>query len=852
MSSSTADKKRCIVLSQGPVPTPEHEKVEGGGLRCWGLAKGLVANGAAEVTVAYHESYRQEDFTDEYEDISLTTWNLDSLPQLLEEFDTVVVSYCMGDLSIKTADSLRPDQQLILDCYVPIYIEVSARQSKDLELEYAAFHTDVPRWAHVLRRGDRFLCASEPQKRFYEGVLAGLGRINPATYGEELLLIVPYGIYRDEAKQTDHPIQKLIGKDHAKFKKVLWFGGIYPWFDLSDLVEAVQKVNEQTPAKLIIVGAKNPFNTHPDFVKKYEELLEYIKTNKLEDLVVLQDWIRFEDRANWYLDSDLVVVINKQGPENALAWRTRLVDFTWANLPLITNGGDPVSELLLDADAAAQFSGLTPAAMANDMLKLFGNKVTLNELKMNLKNVRDQLYWDVATKSLADAVVSHVRPKDFTAFGSYDAVVDESSGRVKVKLQRLAIKARKVPAYAKKYGMRNTYHAVKTVAGRQLRRRLPIPEGGGPRVVVVSHQLDMSGAPFVIMDFVRELHTTYPKLPLEFYTFNPAHNLNIAALNKAGIRPKILVNREAIINFHKGDVVILNTAAHSVPLKETIFAGLESGQIAKLLWYVHEDEPELIFGKFETRRIHDLMKDGKLEFLTAAVKTRDHYQEHFDDTAHVTIQPYQIITPKKYHRVLQAKDFHDKISFSLPGTISDGRKGQMPLFYAFVEFLTRYYNADPSKYRDFELVYVGMTDDFLSRQLLRHAKKGLGKRFVTYGRVTKEQHLDAVMKSNFTVCYSIRECLPLFVFEGMTAGHPILRNDSSGMEEQLEDNKNGYYLDSHDFEQVIQTIEKTLNREKTTDEQLAKMSKEANRIAVAQEKHSYTPFVEETRKALDV
>ncbi|HKR82358.1 MAG TPA: glycosyltransferase [Candidatus Saccharimonadales bacterium] len=844
-------KKRCIVLSQGPVPTPEHEKVEGGGLRCWGLAKGLAANdGDVEVTVAYHESYRQENFTEHYEGIHLATWNLPDLPKLLSEFDTVVVSYCMGDLSIKAADSLRPDQQLILDCYVPIYIEVSARQSKDLELEYAAFHHDVPRWAHVLRRGDRFLCASEPQKRFYQGVLSGIGRINPATYGEDLILVVPYGIYRDQAKQTEHPIQKLIGKDHTKFKKVLWFGGIYPWFDLTDLVEAVQKVNGQTPAKLVIVGAKNPFNTHPDFIKKYEELLEYVKKHKLEDLVVLQDWIRFEDRANWYLDSDLVVVINKQGPENELAWRTRLVDFTWANLPLITNGGDPVSELLLAADAAAQFSGLTPSAMANDMLKLFADRVTLQEVKMNLKNVRDELYWDVATKPLAEAVQAHDRAQDFTAFGSYEVVAEAPAG-ARAKLQRLAIKARKVPAYARKYGLRNTYHAVKTVAGRQLHRRLSLPEGTGARVVVVSHQLDMSGAPFVIMDFVRELHAAYPKLPLEFYTFNPAHNNNIATLNKAGIRPKILVNREAIINFHKGDVVVLNTSAHSIPLKETIFAGLESGQISKLLWYVHEDEPELIFGKFETQRMHDLMKAGKLEILTAAVLTRDHYREHFNDQEHIKIQHYQVVTPKKYHRVLPAKAFHDKLSFVLPGTIGDGRKGQLPIFYAFIEFLERYYHKNPKAYRDFELVYVGVTDDFLSRQLLRHAKKGLGDRFKTYGRVTKEKCLDIVLESNFTVCYSIRECLPLFVFEGMIAGHPILRNDSSGMAEQLEDGKNGYYLESSDFEQVVQTIEKTLNREKTSDEKLATMSKESNRISLAQEKHSYLPMVEEARKALD-
>src|SRR5665213_2228350 len=123
-------KKRCLVLSQGPVPTPEHKKVEGGGLRCWGLAKGIVANKPdVEITVAYHESYRQDSFTDTYEGIKLTTWNINSIGDLISGYDSVLVSYCMADLSVKVADFIRTDQQLILDCYVPIYVEVSARNT---------------------------------------------------------------------------------------------------------------------------------------------------------------------------------------------------------------------------------------------------------------------------------------------------------------------------------------------------------------------------------------------------------------------------------------------------------------------------------------------------------------------------------------------------------------------------------------------------------------------------------------------------------------------------------------------------------------------------------------------------
>ncbi len=503
--------------------------------------------------------------------------------------------------------------------------------------------------------------------------------------------------------------------------------------------------------------------------------------------------------------------------------------------------------MLLSADAAARFTGLGKEAMADDLLKLLNDPDRLKSIKKNLTGVRENLYWDVVTKKVADAIVAQTRPADLTKFG-YDPIAP--GGGVRGRLTRLAVKARKLPAYTRKHGIGTTYNAIRTIAARQVKKRLPIAGHGVPHAVIVSHQLDMSGGPFVIMDFARELHALYPELPIEFYAFNPVHTDNIATLNKSGIRPKVLIDRAAVIDFRKGDVVVLNTSAHSDQLKEAVFGGLERGYLAKLLWYVHEDEAEYIFNAQETRRIRELMKTGKLELITPAVKIRRNYAEHFGNEELISTQAYNLVSPKKYQRVLEAKDFTDKLSFLLPGTMNDGRKGQLPLFYAFTEFYHNYYKKNPDAYRDFELVYIGVTDDFMSRQIVKHADKALEGHFRAYPRVTKEENLELVLKSNVTVCYSMREALPLFVFEGMTAGHPILRNDSSGMEEQLIDGKNGYLLDSNDFRQVIGVIEKMLNRRKTSDKDLAAMSKESFKIAKDQENVSYKPMADSVRKAL--
>jgi glycosyltransferase involved in cell wall biosynthesis len=160
-----------------------------------------------------------------------------------------------------------------------------------------------------------------------------------------------------------------------------------------------------------------------------------------------------------------------------------------------------------------------------------------------------------------------------------------------------------------------------------------------------------------------------------------------------------------------------------------------------------------------------------------------------------------------------------------------------------VEFLEHYYKKNPEAYRDFELVYIGLSKDFLSTQLLKHAK-ALKGHFKHYPNVSWEKNLEIVKEGNITICYSLSECLPLFVFEGMIAGNPILRNDSSGVDEQLVDGVNGYLLDTNDYHSIVNTIEAVLNRHKTSDKQLSKMSGEAYKIAKKQESHSYLKGLE--------
>jgi glycosyltransferase involved in cell wall biosynthesis len=835
-------KKKCILFSYGPVPTPEQTKVEGGGLRCWGLAKGLRANDKGmDITVAYHDSYKKKGMVSSFESIKIIAWNIANIKELILEFDTVIVSYCMGDLSVEIASSVQANQQLILDCYVPIYVEISARASNNLESEYYAFGNEIGRWSTVLRRGDIYLCANENQKRYYQGVLSALGRINPLTYEDDLIKIVPYGIYRQPPKVTSKPITALLGKNENKYKKILWFGAVYPWFDLSTLVEAVAIVNNVIPTKLVIVGAKNPFNAHPDFVQRYEELIDFIDSDpKHKDNVILQDWVEFNDRANWYLDSDLVILLNKIGNENELAWRTRLVDYIWADLPIVTNAGDPLGERLIAEGAAERLGDLSEQGLASSLLGLLNRPNRLEEIKHNLAKVRDDYYWDNVTKQLNQAILSNQRPTDFARLGLIEVANDHQDRGVIIK--KLLHKIKKLPDYYHKYGIRNTYYAITTIILNRLGLSNRKVENR-PKVIFIAHQLDTTGAPHVFIDLVRDFKEKHQSLPMEFHTFNPADKTNIANLNHIGVTPKIHLSKDISLNYNKGDIVIMNTVAFSNPMKDSIYDALDRGIIKRVVWYIHEDEPEYIFDGNETERIKGLMKRNLITIFVAAQKTKDNYVRHFGNKKQIRTQSYRVRVPRKYHKIREAKDFNT-LRFILTGMVSDGRKGQLPILYAFIEFKKRYFDGSPGNYRDFSLTYVGVGQDFVSRQILKHTELGLGDRFTYTGPISHMDSLEHMLESNVTVCYSLRECLPMFVYEGMLAGHPLLRNDSSGMVEQLVNGQNGYSLASTDFEQVIETIERMCNKSATTNHQLSSMSKKSYSIVSKAKNLTYSNIID--------
>lgn len=850
--------KSCLVISYGPVPTPQYQKVEGGGMRAWGLAEGLKSHGV-DVTVGINNSFPQE--LQEHEGTRLVNWGQDQqFADLLNSFDAVLISYTMGSDSVFVAENIDDSVQLILDAYVPIYVEVSARESKDIDNEYRHYMDDILRFNKVLRRGDYFLCANEAQKTFYIGVLSALGIINPRSYREDRILIAPFGIHDIPAKATDNPYSKLGIKKNDFI--ALWFGGLYPWFRIDELLGAILELSKDPKFKFVIVGGRNPFNPNPDFAKQYDTTLSFTKKHGLFDKsVFFVDWVDFDKRINWFVNASIVVSLNQPGQENGFSWRTRVMDFVWGELPVLTNGGDPLSDDLISADAAIRLDELSADDIVNKIKTLQTKPNLLKELRERIKELKPKYYWQNIMEPVYALIekgelpyaaeLDYKHKLNMLDINPTESHADVDSNRRLSKTRKVTSLPLKVVSHARRKGIRRSAKLALNISTTQARKLTP--RSRKRRFVFISHPLDNTGAPLVLLQIVREYARRYGPGRVLLVTPNISKDM-LREMRQLGVK----VDKAAFgLGFHmirlqlalrKDDFVLMNTAAIYDNYRDFIMLWLKNNRLRHAFWFIHEDIAQLPFIHKEfldernLKQTHQLMEQKRLTLLTPSKRTKQEYVKLLDSD-NISPVNLHVEVDKRYEHARKVSDY-ERIDFLLSGTPSDGRKGQLIALAAFSTFLKDHYEKNPRQYRNFKLHLVAIAEDYISQQVKWIGDSLLAEHLVIYPSLQKSEAMDVTAKCNTVICCSLNETFALYVAEGMLMGHVVLRNNSAGMDEQLKKGVNGYFIDHTDIKQFVSVLEKLLNKKTTSNMDLEKMGSASQQMMKAYTKNSYLDQIE--------
>jgi glycosyltransferase involved in cell wall biosynthesis len=383
---------RILVVSAEPVGA----RMAGPAIRAYELARALAAH--ADVTLAAPAPSELPD----------TPPGGAAAPRLLQaglaDYDALLSAVRAHDVVV--AQLLPPrllgriwqePARLVVDLYNPTVVEAIEATRWKPAGSRARLNRIVARAAAAhLAAADLALCASERQRDLWLGVLAGREALEPGAL--ERLAVVPFGLRAEPPRAAARPVMRgaLVPEDA---RILLWGGGIWDWLDAPTAIRAVTRLPDDVV--LVFQGVKRPALLERDEHAAGAAAIALARELRLEGsrVVFNHDWVPYEERGAWLLEADIGVSAHPAHLETRFAYRTRILDYLWAGLPVVASAGD----VLGDRVAAAGLGRAVPpgddAAFAAACEAVLADP---EPLRANVRAAADELRWDRVVQPLLD------------------------------------------------------------------------------------------------------------------------------------------------------------------------------------------------------------------------------------------------------------------------------------------------------------------------------------------------------------------------------------------------------------------------------------------------------------------
>jgi glycosyltransferase involved in cell wall biosynthesis len=349
----TSGRNRILVITGDPVG----EKMAGPAIRAWHIAAELAGEHDVRLVSMNGVTVRDAPF-----ELAEVSHHVPSTMRRHEAWADIIV--LQGHALALFPVLERSEKVLVVDIYDPIHLE-QLEQGRGLSVEHwtSQVFDATMSLNHQLALGDFFLCASERQRLFWLGQLAAVGRVNPLTYLQDadlarLLTVAPFGIPAAEPEHTRNAVKGVIPGIGVDDKLVIWAGGIYNWFDPETLIRSIAAMAKRhDDVRLLFMGVAHPNPDVPEMDVVGRSLALAAELGVLGTHVFFNEqWVEYADRQNYLLEADAGVSTHFQHIETTFSFRTRILDYLWAGLPIVTTDGDAFAELV----GAEALGGVVP------------------------------------------------------------------------------------------------------------------------------------------------------------------------------------------------------------------------------------------------------------------------------------------------------------------------------------------------------------------------------------------------------------------------------------------------------------------------------------------------------------
>jgi glycosyltransferase involved in cell wall biosynthesis len=148
-------------------------------------------------------------------------------------------------------------------------------------------------------------------------------------------MVVPFGL-PSEPPPPRGPFPGLDGR------VLLWGGGLWSWLDPVTPMRAVDLLPDDV--HMVVMGAGRPgldaTGQRPALERALAEACRH------ERVHVNESWVPYAERGRWLAGAALGISAHRDHLEARYAHRTRILDYLWAGLPVVTTRGDALADLV--------------------------------------------------------------------------------------------------------------------------------------------------------------------------------------------------------------------------------------------------------------------------------------------------------------------------------------------------------------------------------------------------------------------------------------------------------------------------------------------------------------------------
>jgi glycosyltransferase involved in cell wall biosynthesis len=303
--------------------------------------------------------------------------------------------------------------RLVLDLYNPIVMEVlEAVAARPPRAQRRIQSLITSRALAQCAAADFIVCASERQRDLWLGGMALHGLIELDAYRRDptlrsLIDVVPFGIPSEPPRPlSPSPLRAAFPAIGAGDRVLLWAGGVWGWLDPETPIRAAASL-ERT--HLVFMGGERPGPAETGQERFARRALELARREGLEGERVHFNpgWVPYAERGAWLLDADLGVTAHRKHLEARFAFRTRVLDYLWAGLPVVSSRGDVLAEIVERDGLGRTVEPGDVEGFAAACRELLDDARAADAVRERISSVAPRLRWEVAVRPLVDWCARH-------------------------------------------------------------------------------------------------------------------------------------------------------------------------------------------------------------------------------------------------------------------------------------------------------------------------------------------------------------------------------------------------------------------------------------------------------------